>query len=1038
MKYLPGLLFLFIITGSVGRLLAQYRLEDYRVTELNTDNGLPSNAITGMAWEKNGNLIFSTESGIVRYNGQQILLDSIRHPFFDLIQDVDGRILGLSRSGMIYEIKDGQICPYMAMEASGAWLFSLTNSNRFKLSSLSPITLGNKSFREIRKWEYPPFYWFQRPSVFRVKDKIVYEDSRQIHICSVDGKYNLATLNKLPDRNTLLLFIGGEPYVITTQGRLQYVDIINQTISEVIIENAPFIRQRKSITTYGEYGQKNPVVISDGKAWILKRSAAGKVSAELVSEFIPPGVRILFADYISEHHLLILGTESHGVFIIRKDWFHQGLPNPVETTLGTAFYFQLPVSNTTILTNHGYLIGPDKLKAPVGIDLHDEVGNTWMKDKAGNYWYSQKDSVVRYNPATRQKKLISLLEVAAPEKKIFQEYQDTIYIITARGVHLYFQEKEIEVIPFPNAPSNSAFPGDVEVFRNQLYISTCLGLYVYQPASRKIQKVFDLQNVCIRDIWQFDNVLFLGTYGQGIFRLDGNKIQRLPMDRFGYLAFAHCFLQDSAQNVWISTNRGIFRTTTRFMMKKQFNPLDQYQYQYYGREDGLKPTELNGGCKPCGIKIGELISFPSMDGLIQFDPLNMYRDTGNYPVRIENLSINGVRQNWIPGQKIRIGLEEGLQIQFSCAWWGNAQNLHLAYSIDGLDNLIIPLNYPQEDHINITRLPAGTYTIRIFKLDDPEGGQNAGPPILVEVETAWYLTVYGVILISLMAGLFFWVVFQIRLSRINEQKRKLTRLAREKEHTVNTQKEHLIKTVDRLRKSQVIMEENSRMKNHVISILSHDLITPLKYIGMTGRGIINNPEKYDKPALLHLINDMTDSAEQLEVLSNNILNWIKYFRTNRNQVVKTFDLYEMVERTRESLTMLLTRKGNIFTNNIPEGSFVTQVYEPLSVILFNLVSNANKYTVQGEIIIDYELEADHFLIHVSDTGGGIAPEKVQKIIKGEALESSPDTDNQKGNGLGYLIIRELMTLIKGEIQIESEVEQGTTVTLKLPLLKIGN
>lgn len=1034
MKHLAGLLFLFLITGSISRVMAQYRSEDYRsdqyrITQLNTENGLPSNAITGIAWEEDGSLIFSTEGGIVRFNGQQILLDSIRHPFFKLIRDADNRLLTLSRTGMIYEIRDGQVCQYMAMDAVGA--------DRFTLSNLGSIALGEELYKEIRQWDHAPFYWFNRPRAFRVQDKIVYDDSGKVHICSSDGKYNLVTLNKIPDRRTFILFLEGEPYVITSQGRLQHVDIQKQTITEVRIENAPFIKPGKEIQSFGEYGQKNPVIISDGKAWILKRNEEGKVKAEKVSDYVPPGVLILFADYIPEHHILILGTESHGVFIIRKDWFHQGLPNPLESTLGTAFYFQLPVSDNTILTNHGYLIGPDKPKAPLGIRLHDEVGNAWMKDKAGNFWYSQRDSVVRYNSAANRKELISLLEVAAPEKKIFQEYQDTVYIITAKGVHLFYKGKQIELIPFPNSPPNAAFPGDVEVFRNQLYISTCSGLFIYEPVTRKIRKIFDLRNVCIRDIWQLGDVLFLGTYGEGIFRLDGKKIQRLPLDRFGYLAFAHCFLQDSAQNVWISTNRGIFRTNTRFLLQEHFTQSDKYQYYYYGQEGGLKPTELNGGCKPCGIQIGDLLSFPSMDGLIQFDPLNMYRDSAHYPVRVEQLSINGVPQNWSPGQKIQISLEEGLQIQFSCAWWSNAQNLHLAYSIEGLDNRMIPLNYPQEDQINITRLPAGTYSIRIFKLDNPGGIQDAGTPILVEVETVWYRKAYGVILISLLAGLFFWVVFQIRISRINEQKRKLTRLAWEKEHTVRTQKDHLLKTVDRLRKSQVVLEENNRMKNHVISILSHDLITPLKYIGMTGRGIINNPEKYDKPAILHLINDMTDSAEQLEVLSKNILNWIKYFRTNRNQVVKTFDLYEMVERTRESLTMLLTRKGNTFTNNIPEGSFVTQVYEPLSVILFNLVSNANKYTVQGEIIIDYELEEDNFLIHVSDTGGGIAPEKVQKIIKGEALESSPDTDNQKGNGLGYLIIRELMTLIKGEIQIESEVGQGTTVTLKLPFLKIS-
>jgi K+-sensing histidine kinase KdpD len=309
-------------------------------------------------------------------------------------------------------------------------------------------------------------------------------------------------------------------------------------------------------------------------------------------------------------------------------------------------------------------------------------------------------------------------------------------------------------------------------------------------------------------------------------------------------------------------------------------------------------------------------------------------------------------------------------------------------------------------------------------------------PILIQVDAPWYKTRLGIILISLFTIVFVWLVLQIRINRITEQKRKLSRLAWEKEHTVRMQKDSLLKTVERLRKSQGVLEENNRMKNHVISILSHDLVTPLKYIAITAKGILNHPDKYNKANLLEMIASIMNSANQLEILSTNVLNWIKYFRTNRPLTIKTFDLFEMVDRTRESLDMFMKRKGNTFYNNIPEGTFITQIYEPLAVIIFNLTSNANKYTENGEISIDFEIENDHIYIHVSDSGGGIPPEKVHRILKGEALESSPDTEMLKGNGLGYLLIRELIILIKGEIQIESEIGQGTTVTVKLPYLQL--
>ena len=129
-----------------------------------------------------------------------------------------------------------------------------------------------------------------------------------------------------------------------------------------------------------------------------------------------------------------------------------------------------------------------------------------------------------------------------------------------------------------------------------------------------------------------------------------------------------------------------------------------------------------------------------------------------------------------------------------------------------------------------------------------------------------------------------------------------------------------------------------------------------------------------------MIASIMNSANQLEILSTNVLNWIKYFRTNRPLTIKTFDLFEKVDRTRESLDMFMKRKGNTFYNNIPEGTFITQIYEPLAVIIFNLTSNANKYTENGEISIDFEIENDHIYIHVSDSGVGSPPEKVQRIF----------------------------------------------------------
>jgi signal transduction histidine kinase len=1025
--------FIFLSCSIVGNLFAQYLSEDYRsnqciITQLNTENGLPSNAITGLAWEKNGQLIFTTEGGIVRFNGQQIIIDSLSIPFFRLLRTADKNLVALSRAGSAYEIRNGEICEYYTPKDS--------RNNRFTLSNLGAIGLESDLFYKSLQAEHPPFYWFNRPEAYRVKNKIIYNELNNLHICSADGKYNLATLPK-DTYYSRFVEIANKPYLLNRKCQLRLIDIERGITQEIPIQNNPFSEKDYPVQYFYEYGQLNPIIIVGNKAWIIFENPEGVIEMKLISECIPSGILIKHAEYVTEHQMLLLGTESHGLFIIKKDYFKQSLPNKLLPELGTAFYLQVPINEQYILSNWGYLVGSGETPLRPGMGLQEDLGNSWMKDSKGNYWYSQKDSIVKYEVQNRQKKCIAVIPVPAPEKKNYIEYKDTIYIGTSNGIYLAYNDKIIDKIEYPPNLTYISFPGDIELFQDYLYLSTCSGLFRYDPKTRKIEVVFQIKNTCLRDIWILNNTLFIGTYGEGIFRLQGNIIQRLPRDKYNFLAFTHCFMKDSNDFVWISTNRGIFRTTTQFLLQEKYTQTDKYQYIYYGREDGIKPTELNGGCTPCGIKIGSLFSFPSMDGLIQFDPLKVPIDSSNYPVQIEEIRINNMPVKWHPGRIIELSLEEGMEIDFSNPWWSNAQNLHLAYQIEGLDLQLIKLNYPNETSIKITRLPAGDYSVRIFRLNLGNGIlSNKSYPILIHVDSPWYRKPLGIAFISLLTALFFWVVFQIRINRITEQKRKLSRLAWEKEHTVRTQKDHLLKTVERLRKSQVVLEENNRMKNHVISILSHDLVTPLKYIAIAGKGILNNPEKYDKNTLLEMISSIMNSANQLEILSTNVLNWIKYFRTNRAMTVKTFDLFEMIDRTRESLDMFIKRKGNTFYNNIPEGTFVTQIYEPLAVIIFNLTSNANKYTENGEISVDFELEKDYFYIYVSDSGQGIPPEKVQRILKGDPLESSPDTEMLKGNGLGYLLIRELIILIKGEIQIESEIGQGTTVTVKLPYLQL--
>lgn len=386
------LLFILFCSFVYQNLFAQFLSEDYRsneciITQLNTENGLPSNAITGLAWEKNGQLIFTTEGGIVRFNGQQILIDSLSTPFFSLLRTADNKLIALSRSGLAYEIRNGEICQFYSPKDS--------RNNRFTLSNLGAIGLDSDLFYQSLQANHPPFYWFNRPEAYRIGNKIIYNELLNLHICSEDGKYNIATLPK--DRfYSRFIAIANKPYLLNRNCQLRSINLQKGTTELVPILNNPFSEKDYPVQYYYEYGQQFPIVIHGNQAWIIFENKNRQIEMKLISACIPAGIFIKQAEYVTQHEMLILGTESHGLFIIKKDYFKQALPDKLLSELGTAFYLQVPINDQAIISNRGYWVGPEEKLTRPGMGLHEDLGNSWLKDSKGNYWYSQKDSIVKH------------------------------------------------------------------------------------------------------------------------------------------------------------------------------------------------------------------------------------------------------------------------------------------------------------------------------------------------------------------------------------------------------------------------------------------------------------------------------------------------------------------------------------------------------------------------------------------------------------------------------------------------------------------
>lgn len=130
-------------------------------------------------------------------------------------------------------------------------------------------------------------------------------------------------------------------------------------------------------------------------------------------------------------------------------------------------------------------------------------------------------------------------------------------------------------------------------------------------------------------------------------------------------------------------------------------------------------------------------------------------------------------------------------------------------------------------------------------------------------------------------------------------------------------------------------------------------------------------------------------------------------------------------------SMALQKKLNLVNQVNPEIN-VTQHFEPLKILIYNLVTNAIHFSEKGNIIIDTIIMNDKVIVSVQDEGTGVTPDQVKNILADQFIISSANVDNKKGNGLGYLIIKDLLKMMNAKLSIESEKGKDTKVFVELP------
>lgn len=226
------------------------------------------------------------------------------------------------------------------------------------------------------------------------------------------------------------------------------------------------------------------------------------------------------------------------------------------------------------------------------------------------------------------------------------------------------------------------------------------------------------------------------------------------------------------------------------------------------------------------------------------------------------------------------------------------------------------------------------------------------------------------------------------------------------------------------------LEKADALKDEFIAHVSHELRTPItSMIGMADQVLIKE-QKTLQDNSVNKLKIIQHSGHRLSHLVNDIIDIAAIKREQLRLERKAINLTAITDSVCSVLEPLIQKKNIFLSNKLPKNFPLAYGDESrIHQVIFNLVSNAIKYTDQGEISITAFSDGDEIQLEVSDTGVGILEQDQQRIF-----ENFEQADSARmGSGLGLAISKKLIELHGGEIKLRSQLKKGSVFSFNLPV-----
>lgn len=502
-----------------------------------------------------------------------------------------------------------------------------------------------------------------------------------------------------------------------------------------------------------------------------------------------------------------------------------------------------------------------------------------------------------------------------------------------------------------------------------------------------------LNSNTIYDIFQDRNGgLWFGTdFGLNKYLQESDSFQGIKKDGnlFNYNIMS--INGDNSGYLWISTIRdGIF----------VYSPEDNIFYNLTEKEGLIS----NAGLIDSSIFFDNNLYFGTEDGIQVIDPNKFYFPKVESAPLITDFSIIGDVRNT---QSIRTYNNEtiylnhkqtDISVGLSLFDYRFPEKINFYYKLNEIHNY---WKKAPNNQITFINLQPGKYTLSVKAVYNYERLEDAPTSSMkINIAPIWYKSFSAYIIYALLI-----IMLTIILYRFN-LKRQLTIAEASK------------------------TKELDKIKSEMYANISHEFRTPLTLIGgFTSLLLKKNTDELQ----IQMLQGITNNNKQLLNLVNQMLDLASLDANNMNVDYKNGDIIHFIKKITALYRIYSESRQQSILFEADSSHFIMDFDDDkLQKILNNLLSNALKFTPKnGEIKVRLRTNAEVFRIEVFDSGIGIAPEDLSNIFNRHY--KTMDLSQNKGNGIGLALTKELVELLNGSINVKSKEGKGTVFTIELPV-----